>query len=184
MLIKKCEAKIVDIDNALLNGKLEHQIYMAIPEGYAECVQTFEEKEALKLEKAIYGMVQAAMQFFKKIRDSLVQAGFKSSETDPCLVYKEDQIGVCIMLIYIDDMLIVGTTEAANEAIQILQQSFGVKAPTTLEDYLGVQVIKSKNGEKGWLGQPTIIKSFEKMFDENVKTLQSTLTPDTPDFVG
>ena len=44
-----------------------------------------------------------------------------------------------------DDMLIVGTTEAVNEAIQILQQSFEVKAPTTLEDYLGVQVIKSKN---------------------------------------
>ena len=75
------------------------------------------------------------------------------------------------MLIYIDDMLIVGTTEAVNEAIQILQQSFEVKAPTSLEDYLGVQVIKSKNGEKAWLGQPTIIKSLEKMFDEDIKRL-------------
>ena len=65
-------------------------------------------------------------QIFKKIRDSLVQAGFKFCEADPCLVYKEDQIGVCIMLIYIDEMLIVGTTEAVNEAIQILQQSFEV----------------------------------------------------------
>ena len=74
------------------------------------------------------------------------------------------------MLIYIDDMLIVGTTKAVNEAIQILQQSFEVKAPTTLEDYLGVEVIKSKNGEKAWLAQPTIVKSLEKMFDEDVKT--------------
>ena len=48
------------------------------------------------------------------------------------------------MLIYIDDILIVGNTEAVNEAIQILQQSFEVKAPTTLEDYLGVQLIKRK----------------------------------------
>ena len=75
------------------------------------------------------------------------------------------------MLINIDDMLIVGTTEAVNEEIQILQQSFEVKAPTSLEDYLGVQVIKSKNGEKAWLGQPTIIKSLEKMFDEDIKRL-------------
>ena len=88
------------------------------------------------------------------------------------------------MLIYIDDMLIVGTTEAVDEAIQVLQQSFEVKAPTTLEDYLGVQVIKSKNGEKAWLGQPTIIKSLEKMFGEDVKTLRSTLTPGSPGFVG
>ena len=66
------------------------------------------------MEKAIYGLVKAVRQFFKKIRVSLVQAGFKSSEVDPCLVYKQDQIGVHIMLIYIDDMLIVGTTEAVN----------------------------------------------------------------------
>ena len=88
------------------------------------------------------------------------------------------------MLICIDDMLIVGNTEAVNEAIQILQQSFEVKAPTTLEHYLGLQVIKSNNSEKAWLGQPTIIKSLEKMFDEDVKILQSTLTPGSPGFVG
>ena len=40
---------------------------MTIPEGYAECVVPFEEKESLRLEKAIYGLVQAARQFFKKI---------------------------------------------------------------------------------------------------------------------
>ena len=50
-----------------------------------------------------------------------------------------------------------------------------MKPPTTLEDYLGVHVIKSKNGERAWLGQPTIIKSLEKIFDEDVKTLQSIL---------
>ena len=160
MLIKKWEAKIVDIDNVLVNGEIEHEIFVTISEGYAECIEPFEEKEGLKLEKAIYGLVQAARQFSKKIRDSLVQAGFKSSEADPCLVYKEDQIGVCIMLIYIDDMLIVGTTEAVDEAVQVPQQSFEVTAPATLEGYFGVQVIKSKNGEKAWLGQPTIIKSL------------------------
>ena len=38
---------------------------MTIPEGYTECVEPFEEKESLRLEKAIYGLVQAARQFFK-----------------------------------------------------------------------------------------------------------------------
>ena len=64
----------------------------------------------------------------------MIQAGFKSSEADPCFVYKEDQKRVCTMLIYIDDMLIVGKTEAVNEAVQALQHSFEVKSPTTLED--------------------------------------------------
>ena len=121
MIIKKWDIKVVDIDNAFLNGELEHEIYMTIPEGYAECVEQFEENGALKLEKPIYGLVQAASKFFKKIRDSLIQAGFKSGEADPCLVYKEDQTGVCIMLICINDMLIVGNTEAVDEGIQVLQ---------------------------------------------------------------
>ena len=38
------------------------------------------------------------------------------------------------MLIYIDDILIVGNTEAVDEALQILEQTFEIKAPTTLED--------------------------------------------------
>ena len=45
-----------------------------------------------------------------------------------------------------------------------------------------MQAIKSKNGEKTWLGQATIIKSLEKMFAEDVKTLQSMLTPGSPGF--
>ena len=80
--------KFVDIDSAFLNGDLVHEIYMTIPEGYTECVDQVEENEALKLEEAIYDLVQAARQFFKKIQDSLIQAGFKSSEPDPSLVYK------------------------------------------------------------------------------------------------
>ena len=55
MIIEKWDAKIVDIDNAFLNGELEHEIYMGIPEGYAECVEQCEENKALKLEEAICG---------------------------------------------------------------------------------------------------------------------------------
>ena len=53
-----------------------------------------------------------------------------------------------------------------------------------LEHYFGVQVIRSKNGIQAWLGQPTIIKNLEKMFADDVQTLQSTLTPGTPAFIG
>ena len=38
------------------------------------------------------------------------------------------------MLIYIDDILIVGGEEAVSKAIQVLQQSFEEKLPPTLED--------------------------------------------------
>ena len=45
MLIKEWDAKIIDTDNAFLDGELEHEIYMTIPDGYAECVEQFEEEK-------------------------------------------------------------------------------------------------------------------------------------------
>ena len=76
MIIEKWDAKIVDIDNAFLNGELGHEIDMTIPEGYAECIEQCKDNKVLKLEKVIYGLVQAARQFFKKICNALLQVNF------------------------------------------------------------------------------------------------------------
>ena len=61
MIIENIKGKVVDIDNAFLNGDLEHEIYMKIPEGYDEVINPRVDKEdCLILQKAIYGLVQAA----------------------------------------------------------------------------------------------------------------------------
>ena len=185
MIIENMKGKVVDIDNAFLNGDLEHEIYMKIPEGYDEVINPGVDKEdCLILQKAIYGLVQAARQFWKKIVDKMQEGGFKLSEADPCMLYKEDEKGVCIIIIYIDDMLIIGKEEAIDDAIKVLQGHFQVKDPTSLEDYLGVQIVQSDDGKKAWLGQPTIIKSLEKQFGERVAKKKMTVTPGTPGFIG
>ena len=88
------------------------------------------------------------------------EGGFKLSEADPCMLYKHDEQGVCIIIIYIDDMLIISREEAIDAAIRVLQGHFQVKDPTSLEDYLCVQIVQSDDGKKAWLGQLTIIKSL------------------------
>ena len=184
MLIENLKAKVVDIDNAFLNGDLEHEIYMKIPEGYDEVInQGVDKEDCLILQKAIYGLVQAARQFWKQIVDKMQEGGFKLSEADPCMLYKEDEKWVCIIIIYIDDMLIIGKVEAIDDAIIVLQGHFQVKDPTSLEDYLGVQIVQSDDGKKAWLGQPTIITSPEKQFGEKVAKKKMTITP-TPGFIG
>ena len=109
LIIENMKGKVVDIDNAFLNGDLEHEIYMKIPEGYDEVIsQDVDKEDCLIIGKAIYGLVQAARQFWKKIVDKMQEGGFKLSEADPCMLYKEDEKGVCIIIIYIDDMMIIG----------------------------------------------------------------------------
>ena len=56
MLIEHLKGNVVDIDNAFLNGDLEHEIYMKIPEGYDEVIDKDVDKEdCLILQKGIYG---------------------------------------------------------------------------------------------------------------------------------
>ena len=94
MLIENMKGKVVDIDNAFLNGDLEHEIYMKIPEECDEVISRDVDKEdCLILMKAIYGLVQAARQFWKKSVDKMQEGGFQLSEADPCMLYKEDEKG-------------------------------------------------------------------------------------------
>ena len=68
MIFGNLKGKVVDIDNAFLNGDLEHEIYMKIPEGYDEVINPRVDKEdCLILQKAIHGLVQAARQFGRKM---------------------------------------------------------------------------------------------------------------------
>ena len=173
------------IDNAFLNGDLEHEIYMKIPEGYDQVInKDVDKKNCLIFQKAIYGLVQAARQFWKKIVDKMQEGGFQLSKADPCMLYKENKKGICIIIICIDDMLIIGKEEATDAAIKVLQGHFQVKDPTSLEDYLGVQIVQSDNDKQAWLGQPTIMKNLEKQFGERVAKKKMTITPGTPGFIG
>ena len=111
--------------------------------------------------------------------------GFQLSEADPCMLYKEDEKGVCIIIVYIDDMLIIGKEEAIDAAIKVLQGHFQVKDPTSLEDYSGDQIVQSDDGKKAWLEQPTIVKRLEKQFGEKVaKKTMTIITPGTPGFIS
>ena len=64
--IKKLSTRIIDMETAFLYGELEDKIYMETPVGYVECNYEIEEDEVFILDKGIYGLVQAAWQYWKK----------------------------------------------------------------------------------------------------------------------
>ena len=48
MILEGLGAKVIDINSAFLNGDLDHEILMKIPEGYKECIQDDDDGKALK----------------------------------------------------------------------------------------------------------------------------------------
>jgi hypothetical protein len=49
----------LEVETAFLHGKLEEEMFMNVPEGYSEDPD-FIKTKAMRLKKAIYGLVQAA----------------------------------------------------------------------------------------------------------------------------
>ena len=67
-------------------------------------------EDCYQLLKGIYGMCQAARQFWKEFVNTAKKEpfGFQVSPADPCMLFKENELGVCIIIMYVDDMLIIG----------------------------------------------------------------------------
>ena len=90
--------------------------------------------------------MQAATQWWKTISTVLEEIDFQISEADHWLAYKQTQDVICLLIIYIGDIMIVGNKP--------------------MIEYLEMQIIQSKDWHNVWLGQPAIINSLEKKFSE------------------
>jgi len=88
---------------------------MEIPMGHKEVYADPGYDKVLVLKMAMYGLVQAARQWFKSLSDVLITWGFNPCESDPCLMYRIDEKGLCIILMYVDDNLIVGSRKAIDK---------------------------------------------------------------------
>jgi len=88
MLIWNLDAIIIDVKIAFLYRDLDEEIYMEL----LDRMMGFED-ECLLLLKAIYGLVQAARQWHKKLIDVLKKIGFKGGIANPCLMMQQNNFG-------------------------------------------------------------------------------------------
>ena len=59
--------------------------------GYEKVYEDLGDDKVLVLQMAIYGLVQAVRQWFKRLSDVLITLGFNPCESDPCLMYRIDE---------------------------------------------------------------------------------------------
>ena len=96
----------MDVKTAFLHGDLEEEIYMEQSEGFK-----VEGKQNLvrKLKNSLYGLKQAPSQWYKKFESDMGEQGYKKTSSDHCVfVQKFSDNDFIILLLYVDDMLILG----------------------------------------------------------------------------
>ena len=102
--------------------------------------------------------------------------GFTDSPADPCMLFKENNLGVCIINMYVDDMLIIGKKEQIQKFATMIQKEFSVQIQHNLADYLGCEFYMNEEKTKGWLGKPSIIKSLEEKFGKKAMKERLSIT--------
>ena len=85
---------------------------------------------------------------------------------------------------YVDDMHIIGKKEQIQEFTTKIQKEFFVNIQHDLADYLDCKFHMNKVKTRGWLGQPSIIKSLEQKFGNRAMKERLSLTTGTPRFTA
>ena len=183
----KMKAGQFDIETAFLYGDLEEAIWMILPDSYVEYYWEKHSKQidntthCLRLKKSLYGLVQAARQWWKKFKESMKEIGFKASDIDPCLFIKEKKNGNKVYLIlYVDDGGIFGTEEDVNETIQDLRKTFKVKDLGKLEHFVGCHLVENQNNGFLNIHQPKLLKHLSEAFKDSIMNTKEYKTPAGP----
>ena len=146
---------------------------MTIPEGLDTYLdKEFSSEDCVVLDKSIYGLVQAARQFHRKLISKMTKnMGFHKCLSDECLLFRNTEDGIVIVCIYIDDTLCAGDKTAVKKFKTEIKQHFETKEEGEMSEYVGCKV--KRNDEKSMIMyQDDLIQKIEKTFGELVKNMQ------------
>ncbi len=92
-------------------------------------------------------MKQAPRAWSDKIGQYLVTSGFQTSNVDFSLYVKKTNHGIVVVVIYVDDLIIIGDSDAdISDLKKLLKRKFEMKDLGELRYFLGIEVIHSPEG--------------------------------------
>jgi len=146
------ECEQMDVVTAFLNGDLDEDIYMQIPEGLRT---PDNEGKVCKLNKALYGLKQAPRQWYAKIHNYLTKdLKFTSSINDPCLYTRKSANEILIIALYVDDLLLIGNSKfKINKLKGEFKQRFEMKDLGAVAVMLGIEINRDRPNRKLYISQ-------------------------------
>ena len=127
----------MDVSTAFLNGELDEDVFMTQPEGFSNTNSNL----VCKLNKSIYGLKQAPKCWNNSIDTFLKDMNFSQSSSDSCIYTKVDNGSVCIIALYVDDLLIASKSiDEINQLKLSLCSRYKMKDLGKLSYFLGVKV--------------------------------------------
>jgi hypothetical protein len=95
----------MDVKIAFLNGEIEEEVYIEQPQGFEVHSK---DTHVCRLKKYLYGLKQAPRAWYARIDSYLMRLGFSKSHADPNLYYKVVNNAPMILLLYFNDLFLIG----------------------------------------------------------------------------
>jgi hypothetical protein len=152
----------LDVKTAFLHGDLEEDIYMHQPQGF---IVQGKENLVCKLRKSLYGLKQAPRQWYKKFDSFMYSTGFTRCQADHCCYVKSFDNSYIILLLYVDDMLIAGSSiEEINNLKKQLSKQFAMKDLGPAKQILGMRITRDRANGTLKLSQTEYVKKILSRF--------------------
>eukprot|EP00253_Pinus_taeda_P016186 PITA_16186 len=166
--VEKYKARLVakeqmDVKTTFLHGDLEAKIYMKQPEGFAV---KGKKELVFKLKKSLYGLKQSPRMWYQKFDTFIWGLGFTRSKEDHCAYFKLIGGNVIYLVLYVDDMLLVGNDKEIIQDLKTqLSSKFNMKDFGVANYILGMEIKRHQEKRKLWLNQRKYVETILQRFN-------------------
>lgn len=144
----------LDVKTAFLHGRLDEELYMKMPPGYDN------DGEVCRLHRSLYGLKQAARAWFLRLKQDLIDLGYRVSSADPALYIRGTGVDRVLLLVYVDDVLIMGQLLAASAAKTEFMSAYECRDMGDVHYFLGIEVVRDRTTRTLWIGQRKLLMDF------------------------
>jgi hypothetical protein len=102
------EVEQMNVKKTFLHGDLEEQIYMKQLKGF---VVKGKKEMVCKPKKILYGLKQSPRMWYKKCDTYMLGLGFTRRKEDHCVYFKLIGYHLIYLVLYVDDMLLIGNNK-------------------------------------------------------------------------
>jgi hypothetical protein len=137
-LYKEWDVECIDVEASFLNATLDEEVFMEFPKGFEGNNEGG--TKVLKLDKAVYGLVQAPLAWHRDLTSKLTMEGLEKSKTDPCIFYLKANDGAIIgqIVSYVDDFVLSGKEKEIRIMKEKITKHYTITDLGRLAKHLGV----------------------------------------------
>lgn len=134
----------MDVDTTFLNSRVKEEIHIRQPPGF---ILPGTEHLVCLLHNSLYSLRQSSKAWYDTLHEELCALGWIRSSFDNNLYYIQNESFVTILLTYVDDFLITGSSPSVISFHKAsLQQSFRMKDLGLTRKFLGIELDVSPAG--------------------------------------